>query len=74
MILKEVSLFYFRAFFLTTGARDGALKNIVQTQREKGMQINCTVAKSGALQRHYCITAINNARSARPGIAKSVEF
>lgn len=36
------------------------------------MQIDCMYAKSGALQRHDCITAINNARSAGAGIEKSV--
>ena len=69
-ILKEVTTFSFCAVF-TRGARDGALKNSLETQRER-MQIDFMYAKSGALQRRHCITTINNARSVGAGIDNHV--
>lgn len=69
-ILQEVTAFSFCAVF-TRGARDGALKYCLETQRKR-MQIDFMYAKSGALQRCYCITTTNNARSIGAGIDNCV--
>lgn len=42
-------------------------KNSLETQRER-IQIDLMYAKSGAIQRHFCIMTINNARSVGAGI------
>lgn len=63
-------VFYSCAVF-NRGTRDGAIQNSLETQRER-MQIDFMYAKSGALQRRYCITTINNARSVGAGIDNCV--
>lgn len=63
---EELASFSFCAVF-TRGAGDGAQKNSLETQRER-IQIDLMYAKSGAIQRHFCIMTINNARSVGAGI------
>lgn len=50
-ILKEVTAFSFRAVF-TRGARDGALKNSLETQRQ-GMQMDFMYATKTVLHHDY---------------------
>ena len=69
-ILKEVTAFSVSVVF-TSGTRDGELKNSLKTQRE-GMQIYFIYAESSVLQRRYCITTTDNAKSVGVGIDNCV--
>lgn len=53
--------------FLPEGQEMEHQKNSLETQRER-IQIDLMYAKSSAIQRHFCIMTINNARSVGAGI------